>query len=60
MTKSDNFLTGISDYYFINSNKRSKDKRTAPPIWMKFKLHRKEWEAGWNYAKNLDINASIG
>lgn len=58
-TKSENFLAGISDYYFNNPNKKSKDKRNHPPIWMKFKLHQKEWEAGWNYAKGIDINAPV-
>lgn len=51
---NENFLTGISDYYFVNKNKKSKDKRNKPPLWMKFKLHQKEWQAGWDYAKSLE------
>ena len=51
--KNENYLTGISDYYFSNTRK---DRRSKPPKWMKFKLHQKEWQAGWDYAKAQDID----
>ena len=54
LRKSDNFLTGISDYYFINKRRKSKDRRNSPPLWMTFKLHQKEWKAGWDYAKEME------
>jgi hypothetical protein len=52
---NENFLNGIADYYFINKVPKSKDRRTSPPLWMKFKLHQKEWKEGWEYAKKQDI-----
>ena len=54
-TKNENFLAGISDYYFYNPNKKPRDKRNQPPMWMKFKLHQKEWQDGWDYAKKQEI-----
>lgn len=45
--KSENYLLGISDYYWY---------RNSPPKWMHFKLHLKEWKAGWEWAKLQDIN----
>lgn len=57
--KSENFLNGISDFYFINRNRKSKDRRTSPPEWMKFKLHQKEWQAGWDYAKEQEYKAPV-
>ena len=53
---SENFLTGIADYYFTSKSSKSKDKRLVPPLWMKFKLHQKEWKEGWAHAKKQDIN----
>jgi len=55
LKNSDNFLTGIADYYFVNPRKRSKDRRTSPPLWMTFKLHQKEWRAGYAYAKEQEL-----
>jgi hypothetical protein len=52
LPKSENFLQGISDYYFSDTRK---DKRNKPPRWMQFKLHQKEWQDGWDYAKNQEI-----
>ena len=54
--KSEWFLNGIADYYFINNNKKSKDKRNSPPLWMEFKLHINEWKAGWVYASQQELH----
>jgi hypothetical protein len=51
--KSENFLLGISDYFF---NDTKKDKRSSPPKWMKFKLHQKEWKEGYEYARTQEID----
>ena len=45
MKKSESYLTGISDYYFY---------RNKSPVWMKFKLHLKEWKEGWEWAKGQE------
>lgn len=52
MTKSESFLTGVSDYYFKDTKK---DRRSAPPKWMTFKLHIKEWNEGWLFAKQQEL-----
>jgi len=51
INKSEYFLHGISDYYFSNTKK---DTRKVPPPWMTFKLHKKEWQDGWDYAKRQE------
>ena len=43
--KSENYTLGISDYYWF---------RNKHPIWMKYKLHQKEWKEGWAYAKEQE------
>lgn len=43
--KSENHLLGIHDYYFY---------RNKFPVWMKFKLHQKEWKEGWNWGKTQE------
>ena len=48
INKTENYLLGISDYFWF---------RNKPPIWMRFKLHVKEWKEGWAYAKRQDIKA---
>lgn len=53
--RSENYLLGISDFFFVNSNKKSKDRRNSAPAWMKFKLHQKEWQEGWDYASKQTI-----
>lgn len=40
--KTENHLLGISDYYWF---------RNKHPVWMKFKLHQKEWKEGHDWAK---------
>jgi hypothetical protein len=43
--KSENYLLGISDYYFF---------RNKFPVWLKFKLHQREWKEGYNWAKQQE------
>jgi hypothetical protein len=43
---TENHLLGISDYFWF---------RNKSPVWMKFKLHQREWQIGWDYAKKQDI-----
>ena len=45
INKSENYLLGISDFYFF---------RNKHPVWLKFKLHQKEWKEGWTYAKEQE------
>ena len=55
LKKSEFFIQGVSDYLFIPKGK--KDIRNKCPDWMmKFKLHQKEWQEGYNYAKSLDLS----
>ena len=49
--RNENYLLGISDYFWY---------RNKHPVWMKFKLHQKEWKQGWEYAKKQDIKSPVG
>ena len=46
--KMNAYLTGISDFFFVNSKK---DRRNIPPLWMD-KEEKQQWKKGNDYAKS--------